>query len=268
MSSLRCYVLYSVTKVESHQLPVCELRYDQDAWDNDKPTILATKRWIDLTPEQKTAAKVIGYNQQKWNELAREFRQPTSIEKFNATTPVLKGQHKNLPPAAAFAQSRPMQKPSMPLIVRPKDGPPLLRLSPNQTLCKLHNYEVVCTNMTRNTSVTAYPLFAEYYTDGDGTHVPRQTNPIQRPISTSWFRPNVTKFCGNLTDEPCANLGDELGPMLLLKLSVAEYIANRYDGMDVVIIGSVLNFMVKKYNDTVRRAGNYFNVTVWGTGTK
>lgn len=210
-------------------------RYSQGSWDNDKPTALTSKRWIDLTPEQRTAAKVLGYNQQKWN---------------------------------AFGKEKLQQKPVMPMITRPTNGPPLFNLPQNQTLCKLNNFEVVCANTTRNTSIESYPLFAQYYTDGDGTHVPKRTTPQHRPIATSWFQPNVTKFCGNLTDKPCANLGDELGPMLLLKLSGAEYIESRYDGMDVVIIGSVLNFMVKKYNDTVRRVGNYYNVTVWGTGTK
>lgn len=237
-------------------------------WDNDKPIELATKRWIDLTSEQRTAAKLIGYSQQKWNGLARKSRQSASTGQLNVSVPVLKGQNESLSATANVAPTQPKQKSVTPLITRPKDGPPLLDLPPNQTLCKLNNYEVVCTNMTRNTSVTSYPLFAEYYIDGDGTRVPKQTNPIHRPISTNWFRPNVTKFCGNFTDQPCANLGDELGPMLLLKLSGVEYIENRYDGMDVVIIGSVLNFIVKKYNDTVRRVGTYFNITVWGTGTK
>lgn len=217
-------------------------RYSQDSWDNDKPTALASKRWIDLTSEQRTAAKVLGYNRQKWIKQKKQTNSPPS------------------------ANTAPQKTNSM--ITRPKDGPPLFNLPRNQTLCKLNNFSVVCFNTTRNTSIESYPLFAEYYTDGDGTRVLRQSIPQRRPIATSWFQPNVKKFCGNFTNEPCANLGDELGPMLLLKLSGAEYIESRYDGMDVVVIGSVLNFIVKTYNDTVVRVGNYYNVSVWGTGTK
>jgi hypothetical protein len=79
-------------------------------------------------------------------------------------------------------------------------------------------------------------------------------------VESTWYE--------KLSGRPCANLGDELGPMLLLKLSGAEYIESRYDGMDVVIIGSVLNFLTKKYYKSVVKVGNYYNVTVWGTGTK
>ena len=55
--------------------------------------------------------------------------------------------------------------------------------------------------------------------------------------------------------------------MLLLKLSGKSVIENRYDAMDVVVIGSVLNYIVANYGDTVKRVGHH-NVTVWGTGTK
>ena len=76
------------------------------------------------------------------------------------------------------------------------------------------------------------------------------------------------KLVGTDKDTACANLGNELGPILLLKLSRSNFIENRYDGMDVVIIGSVLNYMVTNYKATVKRVGSFHNVTVWGTGTK
>ena len=66
-----------------------------------------------------------------------------------------------------------------------------------------------------------------------------------RPISTDWFRPDPLKYCAG--GDSCANLGDELGPLILSKLSGRKVVEKRYDGMDVVIIGSVVNFMVSNY---------------------
>jgi hypothetical protein len=111
-------------------------------------------------------------------------------------------------------------------------------------------------------------MFADYFIDGDGTKWAKQSALPSRPIATSWFQPDPAKFCGGHTSEPCVNLGDELGPMLLLKLSGSKVIEKRYDGMDVIVIGSVLNFLVKKYNETVKRIGSHHNLTVWGAGTK
>lgn len=144
----------------------------------------------------------------------------------------------------------------------------ILNLPLMQTLCELSGFQVVCHNEARDKPVTADPMFAEYYTGRDGTHILKPATPQLRPIATNWFQPNVARFCGNDSSFPCANLGDELGPMLLLKLSGQKYVENRYDGMDVVIIGSVLNFIVTEYNRTVQKVGNYFNMTVWGAGTK
>jgi hypothetical protein len=113
----------------------------------------------------------------------------------------------------AFALEQYYQKK---MIRRPTNGsPPLFNLPQNQTLCKLNNFEVVCfNNTTRNISIESYPLFAEYYIDGDGTRVmsnrtqssssiTQQLHHRRRPIATSWFQPNVTKFCDNFTDHDC-----------------------------------------------------------------
>eukprot|EP00804_Cyclotella_cryptica_P022084 CCRYP_011570-RC/>CCRYP_011570-RC protein AED:0.04 eAED:0.04 QI:408/1/1/1/0.66/0.5/4/363/440 len=154
---------------------------------------------------------------------------------------------------------------------RPKSyakSTPVFNLGKNQTLCKLDGFQVVCATTPRKETVAALPMFADYFVDGDGKKWFKQSSLPSRPIATSWFQPDPAKFCGGQTLEPCANLGDELGPMLLLKLSGIKLIEKRYDGMDVVVIGSVLNYMVKKYSETVKRIGSYYNLTVWGTGTK
>lgn len=147
---------------------------------------------------------------------------------------------------------------------------PVFKLGNTQTLCHLVEFQVVCKTTPRIKSIPVYPMFAEYYVDGNGGKVLRPTSPLPlRPIATNWFRPtDPTKYCGGKTKAPCANLGDELGPMLLLKLSGQNEIENRYDGMDVIVIGSVLNYMVSNYPATVKRVGSYHNMTVWGTGTK
>lgn len=220
------------------------IRYNNELWDSSKITKLAKEDWDELTNVQQAAAEVLDYDKQSWNDLVKDTRQSTN-------------------PNDTFVSIGTEQ------LTNISSGPPIFKLSKYQILCELVGFEVVCSNNTRtNNNVAAYPLFADYYTDGDGTRIRKQSTSISRPISTSWFRPNVTKFCGNMTDLPCANLGDELGPMLLLKLSGQKYIENGERRMDVVIIGSVLNFMVKKYNETVGQVGSHFNVTVWGTGTK
>ena len=38
--------------------------------------------------------------------------------------------------------------------------------------------------------------------------------------------------------------------------------------MDVVVIGSVLNFMVSNYKASTSRIKMTYNTTVWGAGTK
>lgn len=152
---------------------------------------------------------------------------------------------------------------------KPSANPiPVFNLGKNQTLCKLVEFQLLCTTSPRNESISALPMFADYFIDGDGTKWSKESSMPTRPIATSWFQPDPEKYCGKNTLEPCANLGDELGPMLLLKLSGSKLIEKRYDGMDVVVIGSVLNFMVKKYNQTVKRIGSHHNLTVWGAGTK
>ena len=142
-----------------------------------------------------------------------------------------------------------------------------IRLGKEQTLCSLSRFQVICRKFPRNiTKIPSFPKFAEYYVDKDGNKVAWQATP-ERPISTNWFRPESSRTCGDGSDDLCANLGDELGPMLLLKLSGKSVIENRYDAMDVVVIGSVLNYIVANYGDTVKRVGHH-NVTVWGTVTK
>ena len=199
---------------------------------------MGNTNWTDLTSEQQNAAYVLGFNEEKWDEFVKVATLSAAVT------------------------------PKQTQLTRPPNGPPIFKLAPNQTLCKLVHFEVVCSSGTRHQNVTAYPLFAEYYTGGDGTKVPKQSNLPRRPMATSWYKPNATIYCGNQTDPPCANLGDELGPMLLLALSGQEYIEHRYDGMDVVIIGSVLHSLVTNYPNTVNRIQSFFNTTVWGAGTK
>jgi hypothetical protein len=110
-------------------------------------------------------------------------------------------------------------------------------------------------------------LFADYSVDDNGEKVYKQSSPPSRPIAIDWFRPNVTEFCGGKTDAPCVNLGDELGPLLLLKLSGNNFLEKR-KSMDVVVIGSVLNFLVKKHGEREKEVGSNYNITVWGAGTK
>jgi hypothetical protein len=239
------------------QLAARTLQWTRDSWDASKDSPLYHLPWNTLSKEQKNAAVVLGVDEDWSRGTVEELDQTAQF------TPKEQSDRYSNPPPKPKLQNR-----TIPLIMRPKNGPPIFHLPTTQTLCKLNKFEVVCSNVTRTSSIEAYPLFAEYYTDGDGTHVPKQNTPQQRPIATDWFRPNATKFCGGGMYQPCANLGDELGPMLLLKLSGQEYIENRYDGMDVVIIGSVLNFIVKKYDLTVGRLGSHYNITVWGTGTK
>ena len=223
-----------------------KLGYTMKLWNRDEMPLAGKKGWDELTAEERAAAKDLNYEEEKWNEFVGDTVSSEDVLADFETEPKNNGL----------------------LIKKSTEGPPVLNLPSIQSLCKLVDMQVVCHNATRNESVAAYPMFAEYYTDINGVHVPKQTSPLLRPIATNWFHPNITRSCGNETNPPCANLGDELGPMLLLKLSGQEYIENRYDGMDVVIIGSVLNFLVKKYNMTVARVGNHFNTTVWGAGTK
>jgi hypothetical protein len=74
------------------------------------------------------------------------------------------------------------------------------------------------------------------------------TQDISRQTGSNLIQIN-TAYCGGAKDVPCANLGDELGPMLLLKLSGSNIIEKCYDGLDVVVIGSVISFMVSQVND-------------------
>lgn len=145
---------------------------------------------------------------------------------------------------------------------------PMFRLGKNETLCYLTGFQVTCKTISTERNVSALPLFADYFVDSEGEKRYRQLSQTSRPIATEWFRPQKDRYCGQNSKAPCANLGDELGPLLLLKLSGKKYIEKRYDGMDVLVIGSILNFVVSNYNATVRRIGSHHNVTVWGSGTK
>ena len=145
---------------------------------------------------------------------------------------------------------------------------PMFKLGRNQTLCNLTGFQVTCKTIPTDRNVSALPMFADYFVDREGEKWYRQSSQPSRPIAIEWFRPSRDKYCGANSKAPCANLGDELGPILLLKLSGKKYIEKRYDGMDVLVIGSILNFVVSNYNATVRRIGSHHNVTVWGSGTK
>jgi len=71
-------------------------------------------------------------------------------------------------------------------------------------------------------------------------------NSFLRPISTDWFQPEQSK-CGEnpaLPNVRCANLGDELGGLILSWLTGGSEIEKRSGGMDVVVIGSVLWYLV------------------------
>ena len=229
-----------------------KLGYTKKLWNRDEVPLVAKKVWEELTLEERAAAKDLNYDEDTWNEFVGDTMDGASSSGDVTMDSKMEPKKNTL----RMKQST------------TTEGPPVLNLPPTQSLCKLVGMQVVCQDVPRNQSVTAYPMFADYYTDGNGVQIHKQSTLSARPIATNWFHPNVTKTCGNETYPPCANLGDELGPMLLLKLSGQEYIENRYDGMDVVIIGSVLNFLVKKYDSTVERVGNYFNLTVWGAGTK
>ena len=52
------------------------------------------------------------------------------------------------------------------------------------------------------------------------------------------------------------------------KLAGGLPVEKRFDGMDVVVVGSVLNYMVSNYNASASRIGSRYNITVWGAGTK
>lgn len=151
---------------------------------------------------------------------------------------------------------------------------PVFKLGKQQILCNLLDFRVNCrTTVREKVNVPSFPMFAEYYMDSEGNKIQNQGPLIHsRPVATNWFRPDPNRVCGGHdaanANDFCANLGDELGPMLLLLLSGKEFIENRYDGMDVVIIGSVLNFLVTNHENSVKQVGSHYNVTVWGTGTK
>lgn len=155
----------------------------------------------------------------------------------------------------------------MKILAKSRNERHILNLPGNQTLCKLDGFQLVCSIFPRKENVTAYPLFADYSVDDNGEKVYKQSSPPSRPIAIDWFRPNVTEFCGGKTDAPCVNLGDELGPLLLLKLSGNNFLEKR-KSMDVVVIGSVLNFLVKKHGEREKEVGSNYNITVWGAGTK
>ena len=131
---------------------------------------------------------------------------------------------------------------------------------------------MICTTASRNESKTtaASPVFADYFIDGEGGEWRRQPSKPSRLIVTDWFQPGASQ-CGQSpinSNDRCANLGDELGALLLSKLSGDAPIEKRQEGMDVVVIGSVLNWMVSNYNVSVHRIGSSYNTTVWGAGTK
>lgn len=149
-------------------------------------------------------------------------------------------------------------------------GPTFLLRNTPLTLCEPQKFQMVCTTHMRTREfdkINARPIFAEYFTDPNGTKWLKQKPVPERPISTDWFRPDPVKYCGS-RNATCANLGDELGALLLSKLSGNKVIEKRFDGMDVVVIGSVLNFMVSNYKVSTSRIKMSYNTTVWGAGTK
>ncbi len=152
---------------------------------------------------------------------------------------------------------------------------PQLNIGHSHEICHLHGYELLCKKYERQDQmISAIPRYAAYVEDSNGYQVKRAnyaTNSVfdLRPLSTAWFHPDSSK-CGPNPHLPyvrCANLGDEIGGILLSWFSGSP-IEVRQDGMDVVIIGRVLNHIVSNYNRTVNKVGGRFNITVWGTGTK
>eukprot|EP00956_Cyclotella_meneghiniana_P031590 scaffold83358_cov94-Cyclotella_meneghiniana.AAC.3 len=218
-------------------------------------TIAAIEKnqWVQLTPEEKMAAQVLRYDESKWDN---HFHILSNLA-ITATPHTEK-----LPPARDEGVVQPVVKADL--------MPSLGRIS-SPMYCNLQELKVVCTTSRNESEPIYHPMFAEYFLDGSGKKVLRQPRPPslpKRPIATHWFKPDPKRYCGDVNSSSCANLGDELGPMLLLKLSGNRVIERRYEGMDVVVIGSVLNHMVTNYENSVHKLGYYYNVTVWGTGTK
>ena len=68
----------------------------------------------------------------------------------------------------------------------------------------------------------------------------------------------------------CANVGDEIGGFLVSYLSgghPVEHVGIR-EMMDVVVVGSVLNYVMSSSNVNTHKMGGRYNVSVWGAGTK
>jgi hypothetical protein len=86
--------------------------------------------------------------------------------------------------------------------------------------------------------------------------------------STDWFHP-PSALCGPKPVSPelrCANLGDEIGALLLHWLT-GQPIERRTRGPEHLIVGSVINWQIANYPVISQTVGAY-NISVWGTGTK
>lgn len=140
-----------------------------------------------------------------------------------------------------------------------------------RNICQTQEYNLICNMTTREeSSVEALPLFADYFVDVKGQRWHKRSKKPSRLIVTDWFQPAPSQ-CGKNPVNPnlrCANLGDELGALILSKLAGGLPVEKRFDGMDVVVVGSVLNYMVSNYNASASRIGSRYNITVWGAGTK
>ncbi|KAL9183001.1 hypothetical protein ACHAXT_004788 [Thalassiosira profunda] len=156
---------------------------------------------------------------------------------------------------------------------KPSFAPPMFNLSgTKQVVCKPYQYQLLCTRSPRedeNEITSALPIFAEYFVDNVGQMWNKQASKPSRLIATDWFQPKPS-YCGQNPmhlNMRCANLGDEIGALLLSKLSGGTSIEKRYDGADIIVIGSVLNYMVSNYNASAKRIGSRYNTTIWGAGT-
>ncbi|KAL7524400.1 hypothetical protein ACHAWF_002015 [Thalassiosira exigua] len=125
--------------------------------------------------------------------------------------------------------------------------------SGQQQLCKIHGYGLLCDKYPSSAvhAIPAFPIFADYFVDEHGKQWERsneEINPMTRPISTDWFKPQSSLCVTNpvFPNVPCANLGDELGGLLLSWLYVGVPIEKR----------------------SITSLDSRYNTTVWGAGTK
>ena len=133
----------------------------------------------------------------------------------------------------------------------------------NQEMCNLGKNGLVCETAVRPMD-ERFVIMKKSWQKID--------NNTSRPIITGWYQPDPS-LCGHdtsLTHIRCANVGDEIGGFLVSYLSgghPVEHVGIR-EMMDVVVVGSVLNYVMSSSNVNTHKMGGRYNVSVWGAGTK